>query len=330
MRVFVFEFVSGGGMLAGLTPQGSLLREGAAMLRAVVADFARIPGCAVFTTWDARLDRPPECAQVRRVRSCDEEQIAFLELAAKADAVLVIAPELEGLLLDRVRQVEEVGGRLLSPDSRFVKVAGDKNESARRLEIAGVPVPRGVALRLGAPLPRDFPYPAVLKPSDGAGSQDIALIEQPGETTPIRHIRRYDESAFPWRLEQFCPGMAASIALLCGPAGCVALPACRQLLSDDGRFRYLGGETPLAPELHRRAATLAERALDALPPAIGYIGFDVVLGDDERGAQDVLIEVNPRLTTSYIGLRAATRVNLAELMLQTARSIVLPILRGIQ
>jgi predicted ATP-grasp superfamily ATP-dependent carboligase len=114
--------------------------------------------------------------------------------------------------------------------------------------------------------------------------------------------------------------MAASIALLCGPAGSVALPACRQILSDDGRFRYLGGSTPLAPALHSRAATLAQRALCALPTARGYVGFDLVLGEAEDGSQDVVIEVNPRLTTSYVGVRAATEVNVAGLLLQAAHS----------
>jgi predicted ATP-grasp superfamily ATP-dependent carboligase len=44
------------------------------------------------------------------------------------------------------------------------------------------------------------------------------------------------------------------------------------------------------------------------------VGVDLVLGRDPRGSEDVVIEVNPRLTTSYVGLRAAARSNLAEAM----------------
>src|SRR5690606_21127135 len=99
-----------------------------------------------------------------------------------------------------------------------------------------------------------------------------------------------------------------------------ALPACRQHLSDDGRFRYLGGSLPLPPSLHARAARLAQQALDALPAAIGYVGVDLVLGAADDGSRDVVIEVNPRLTTSYLGLRDAVKINLAELILQTAHS----------
>jgi predicted ATP-grasp superfamily ATP-dependent carboligase len=334
LRLFIYEFMAGGGMWGQpAAPDGSLLREGAAMLKAVVADYARLEECRVTTTWDSRLDDPPAGCEVRRVSSAAEEQAVFRELASSVDATLLIAPECDGVLLDRVQQVTEVGGRLLGPGAEFVAIAGDKHLTGARLAAAGVATPRAIALRSGEELPRDFPYPAVLKPRDGAGSLEVYGMDGPahGRRTPqaVRQFtaRRSDtknqrEAACgrPWRLEQFCPGMAASIALLCGPAGALALPACRQVLSEDGRFRYLGGATPLAPALHARAAALAHQALAALPPARGYIGFDLVLGEAEDGSQDVVIEVNPRLTTSYIGLRAATEVNLAGLMLQAATS----------
>ena len=44
----------------------------------------------------------------------------------------------------------------------------------------------------------------------------------------------------------------------------------------------------------------------------------MVLGADPGGADDVVIEINPRLTTSYVGLRAAAGENLAGVMLAVA------------
>jgi predicted ATP-grasp superfamily ATP-dependent carboligase len=119
-------------------------------------------------------------------------------------------------------------------------------------------------------------------------------------------------------LEQFVPGLAASAAFLCGPAGRTALVPCKQRLSEDGRFRYMGGELPLATGLAERATTLADRALAAIPAAQGYVGVDLVLGRDPNGNEDAVIEINPRLTTSYVGLRAAAKSNLAEAMMQAA------------
>jgi predicted ATP-grasp superfamily ATP-dependent carboligase len=46
---------------------------------------------------------------------------------------------------------------------------------------------------------------------------------------------------------------------------------------------------------------------------------DLVLGADPASREDFVIEVNPRLTTSYVGLRAACRENLAQAWLDVAR-----------
>lgn len=171
-------------------------------------------------------------------------------------------------------------------------------------------MPKGILLQSEDRLPADFTYPAVLKPFDGAGSQDMCLVAGSYDTPP--------PYAWPRRLERFVPGQPASVALLCGPTGRVPLAPCKQRISNDGRMRYFGGELPLAPGLAERAAALGERAVAALPPTRGFVGVDLVLGREPDGAEDYVIEVNPRLTTSYVGLRAAANTNLAEAMYRIA------------
>ncbi len=110
--------------------------------------------------------------------------------------------------------------------------------------------------------------------------------------------------------------MMICVAVLAGPEGHRLLPACGQDL--DAQFGYQGGWLPLARPLAQRAARLAEAVIASLPRGSGYLGIDLVLGDDPGGADDVVIEVNPRLTTSYVGLRAATSDNLSAAMLELA------------
>jgi len=233
-------------------------------------------------------------------------------LAAQSDWTVVIAPELAGRLLDRCRRVAALGGRLLGPEPLLVEIASDKQHTAEFLAAAGVAVPPGIALQPPHSLPADFHYPAVLKPRWGAGSQGVRRIDR----FPA-HGSEPVEVVCPSRLERYCAGLPASVAFLCGPAGRFPLVPCRQHLSEDGRFDYLGGSLPLERSLARRAVRLAMAAIEALPEPTGYLGIDLVLGPDPGGADDVVIEVNPRLTTSYVGLRAAAaeRVNLAAAML---------------
>src|SRR4029079_2305074 len=115
-----------------------------------------------------------------------------------------------------------------------------------------VPVPNGVAVNQGQSLPKDFPYPAVIKRRDAAGALSMRIVDSADNLDrPIE---------FDARLESLCKGLPVSVALLCGPAGVQALPACKQNLASDGSFSYLGGELPLPAELVDRATALARRA----------------------------------------------------------------------
>jgi predicted ATP-grasp superfamily ATP-dependent carboligase len=277
------------------------------MIGAVAADLGRIEGCRVTALRDPRILQLalPGCEVVDVLSSYSHgEEIE--RLSSEADAAIFIAPEFDGILLKTAKRAAAACARLLSPSVEFIRIAADKQRTAEILDAAGVRTPQGRFMESDESLPVDFPYPAVLKPVDGAGSQDTYMVSGPHDSAPAY--------AWPRRLEHYVPGLPASVALLCGPTGRVPLAPCSQRISDDGRLRYLGGELPLAAGLAERATALAEQAIGALPPAIGYVGVDLVLGRDPRGSEDVVIEVNPRFTTSYVGLRAAATTNLAEAM----------------
>ncbi|HEY4233798.1 MAG TPA: ATP-grasp domain-containing protein [Lacipirellulaceae bacterium] len=313
MHFFVYEWTTGGGMVdePGSLP-ASLLREGTTMIEALAADLSRIESARVTVLREPRVLRLvlPRC-EIIDIQSAVSQREEFERLSATADATIVIAPEFDRILFKAARQAAACGGRLLSPNPEFIRITADKHETCRRLAAAGVRVPEGIVLEPDANLPATFDYPAVLKPVDGAGSQDTQLVVGPHDEP-----RPY---AWPRRLETYIPGMAASVALLCGPNGRVPLLPCKQRISTDGRLRYLGGELPLTAGLAERAIRLGEGALAALPEAIGYVGVDLVLGRDPDGGEDFVIEVNPRLTTSYVGLRAAAKCNLAESMFRVAQ-----------
>lgn len=315
MRLLIYEWITGGGLVGseGALPE-SLLREGLAMVQAVSADAAGVEAIRHRSLLrDLRLPHLAAAgAEVFEVASRGEHDLALDELASQADAVLVIAPETDGVLLQTARRLESIGTKLVSPSSDFITIAGDKELTADALSAAGVPTPRAMRIEPDTALPQVFTYPAVIKPLDGAGSQDTHVVAHAYDRPPAY--------AWPRRLERYMPGVAASVAVI-GVAGgeALALPPCRQRLSVDGKLSYLGGSTPLACGLAERATSLALRAISALPPLVGWAGVDLVLGDDPDGSLDVVIEVNPRLTTSYVGLRRVVRGGLVAVIIAAAR-----------
>jgi predicted ATP-grasp superfamily ATP-dependent carboligase len=311
MRVFLYEYTCA----AGESDSSALRAEGAAMLRALWEDFGRIPGVTPVTLPGefGSLDIPDRATRPPRGR----EEEAFRFLAAAADYTVVVAPEFNNLLETRCRWVVESGGRLLGPSPAAVALAADKIALSRFLRKHGVPAPE--SRTADGHQAADLPFPVVWKPRHGAGSQATFLVHSGRELAQCAARARSEGWSGEAIVEAFLPGQPASVAFLIGPGHEVALLPARQQLSADGRFRYRGGSLPLEPPLAEQAVRLGRRAVRAVPGLSGYVGVDLVLGAAADGSEDRVIEINPRLTTSYVGLRAAARANLAALWLRIVR-----------
>ncbi len=305
MRLFIYELISAGAL--GPATPAALHREGWAMLSAIVEDFSNIPGLETITMLDSCCSERPRW-KYRSVQPMDEADV-FCELARSADLALIIAPEFDDHLALRSDYALDAGCRLLGCAPGAVRLTGDKLQTADWLAKRGIATPPTQLLDVWEPT--NLTGLRVCKPRYGAGSQSMCLLHGPYE------IPR------PWTpdmIEQpYVPGQPVSVAFLVGPKQIVPTPGATQHLADDGRFHYLGGRTPLPPPLRDRAIPLAQRAVEAVPGLQGYVGVDLILGAAADGSHDVVVEINPRLTTSYIGLRQLTRTNLAELWLRLWR-----------
>ncbi len=232
----------------------------------------------------------------------------FSEVAQASDRVLLIAPESDGILLDLHDEVYRVRSRTLGPSRAAIVLTSDKLALASHWREQGIPTP-DTTDRLPT---QNETFPVVWKPRDGAGSAHTYLLRDGIALTQALQC----EQSLPMILQEHVPGRAASVAFLCGPREIVSLTPAFQLLTDDGRFQYRGGELPIPPELAARAVLLASRAVACVPGLLGFVGVDLVLGDEEDGSRDFAIEINPRLTTSYVGLRGLADFNLAQALLK--------------
>jgi predicted ATP-grasp superfamily ATP-dependent carboligase len=312
VRVFVYEHLCG--HPGGAALPASLRAEGRAMLSAVLEDLAACPEVCTVALVEPGLVGAFAAGveQLPAHEGMERFEAQFRQLAGAADFSLVIAPELDGLLFTFTSWVEEEGGRLLGPSARAVWLTGDKLELAAQLRKQGVPTPPTV--RFSEAPPGDFPL--VCKPRYGAGSQAtfLALWEEELAEWPAR------AAAEGWEgdliVQPFVQGRSASLCVISGPAQTVLLPLAEQLLSMNRRFRYRGGRLPLeGPALLRRIRRLALPASRAILGLVGWFGIDLVLGPQPIGIADAVIEINPRLTTSYVGLRRLAKCNLMRALL---------------
>lgn len=302
MRIFVGEYVCGGGLAGRALEQvpNGLRTEGAAMLRAIVTDLSEVAETVVPI--DPRLEIRTEATEV--VEICTDQPLwgQWIKAAQSCDAALIVAPENDGVLAKAAAMLRAGGIDVIASSGDFLRVACDKLQTAKVLHAAGVAHPLYMALsdrRMEDDLAEFDRF--VVKPRDGCGTQEIQTFDS------LDEARAHLEDGL--LLQAWMPGRAISIALIASTNHQTFLPAVDQKL-DHSTCEYAGGQGPLDDELQRRATALASRAIAAMPPMPrGFVGLDLLIG--ERVSEDCVIEINPRLTTSYVGLRKMINGNLA-------------------
>lgn len=303
-RVFVYEYLTAVGLGRDpADPLHGMYREGRAMRDAVAADFEQVPGVVTAT-----LDGVTP----------GEERERFEALLGVSDFALVIAPETDRIYLERTKiWGDQFDTRRLSPMSGFIRETSDKLYTAEDWVSAGVRTPRTWPLGPDLSAPR---WPVVWKPRDGCGSTATIRIDRPDDAPLCRKLLEAEGYTGELIAQEWVPGLPASVAFLGSPRFEKPIPLvpALQLLSDDGRFTYQGGVLPLRADLADRAVRLGTAAVQAFGAFYGYVGVDLILGDAADGSEDYAIEVNPRLTTSYVGLRELADFNLAGAMLALA------------
>jgi predicted ATP-grasp superfamily ATP-dependent carboligase len=323
MRVLIYEWCCSGGLagpdalavLGDTSDPEPLAREGRAMFRALAADAVRDGGFEVAAVVDATRAFDLPTAVERLPVPPGGELASLLEHARRADAVIVVAPETADVLVTRVAAVRAAGGRAVAPGEAFVRLAADKQATIDALAATGVPVPAGRSLAPGEAWPDAFIRPGVRKARASAGCDGLVVV-RPGDRLPC-------PVPLATRIEAWCAGTPAGVSCLVGPRGATPLAALRQRFLGGSAVGYVGG-APLDHVAERsRAETLARRAIEALlhrdpePPA-GWIGVDMILGARDDGLDDRVLEINPRLTTSFVGLASQARSSLVRAMLDVA------------
>jgi len=329
--ILVYEFVTGGGWPetaplyqrplknASASTLIGLAAEGLAMNQAVLADLRAWGHFRTLTTLDRRLQDWSLPADEVVTLAPGQGGAAFSALLARAEAALIIAPESEGILARLSVQVEARGLRLLGSSTAAVRIAADKWDCYHHFRQADLPTPETwrVAADAAPALAQKLGWPLVVKPIDGVGCEGTSLVWDAATLTrALDHLRLWPELL----LQRYVPGTHASVSLLVATGKALPLSLNGQSIHMGLPCRYQGGVTPLEHPQAKDALELARRAVTLIPGLKGYVGVDLVLA--KQGP--ILIEVNPRLTTSYIGLRQVVDVNLAQAIWRACCQDTLP------
>jgi len=288
------------------------------MVRALAGDLSRLPGAEVVVARDPAIALDDVAGDIRAV---DPEHLwaSWGELIARCDAVWPIAPETGGILEEVTALALRHGRPVLNTSGDALAIARSKRATAAHLARTGVPV--APTARLGeAPPASDHGW--VVKPDDGAGAADTHFV--PDRAALARRQEHHHERNVV--VQAFLPGTPLSLSLLMQDGACWLLSCnVQHVRCEGGVFAYRGGTVGGAEARRPALEPLAQGVAAALPGLWGYVGADVVDGPDGPA----VIEINPRLTTSYVGLAESLGINPAGLVLalreQPLRALIRPL-----
>lgn len=317
MKILIFEYINGGGFVDSELP-ASMAREGWLMLNAALADFMASGEHELSVLLDARCLNAELPAGINRIAVSPEADVlaVFTEALQNCDAVLPIAPETAQILWTFCARVEAVGKRLLSSPASAVAKTADKMTTFEILSahhIATIPSQRF------SKQSHFYEQGTVIKARDGVGCEQCFVCRYEDDFIRLLNCCPHPEH---YLIQPFVEGDALSVSALFNKGAGQLLCVNRQLLSiEEQQFKLLACEVNCGLD---KAAfqIIVDQIAQVFPDLWGYVGIDVI----QQNAQLLVVEINPRLTSSYAGIRTALGINVGELVLQllTGEAQIMP------
>lgn len=291
------------------------------MRDALLKDLAELNQFEIITMHDVRLSSPALATRSDTVEPGMFKQ-RFSEMLRQVDMVWLIAPETNGLFIELSElcfEAEKLEGGAVFLGSGFDTILTGTSktlcyEALQAANIFTLPVHAGEDLLLPAYYENLLKLNIrqwVAKPEDGAGCEGIQLFES---ISDLKKWIMQDERYLHYLAQPYQQGIAASISMLCRNGKGWLLSCNLQHIDCDGIHFKLSGITVNGMQAYwQRFDTIARKIAQILPDALGYIGVDVIIDTDNN--KIYVLEINPRLTTSYVGLREALNANPAKLIL---------------
>jgi predicted ATP-grasp superfamily ATP-dependent carboligase len=281
-RLVIYEFISGG----GLSVQSSnLLTEGEMMLQAVLKQAqSHADQYEIAILRDPSL--PPVAVKILPT---------WLHALAWGEIFLVIAPETAQCLQQLHQQVIAAGKQWWGCGTTAIQICSNKAHTASQLAKHHIP-----HIPCCAPTELEIKKQYVLKPIDGAGCDETFLVDH---TTVEKFLPRIQHPL----CQPYIQGQACSITVLYHQHACRVVAVNTQFIKiHQACFQYTGMRVNSLSHALKPAQKLAEKIHHAIPQLWGWVGIDILINPI---GEWIVVEINPRLTTAYVGLQQSLTYN---------------------
>ncbi|TFF98776.1 MAG: ATP-grasp domain-containing protein [Promethearchaeota archaeon] len=313
MKIFIFEYITGGGFIEENLPI-PLVCEGAAMLLSVIKGLIN-SDFEINIILDYRLIDYKEYfkdVKVEFIKKKSEFDGIFKKYLEESNYYLIIAPEFDKIL-EKLTRIAEDGDlfnrKNLGCNSNSINIAGDKIKTYHSLNSLKKYLPETEDCKIRTDLEilnkicKDINYPVIFKPLDGVSGGGVSLIKNKNQIKKGIDKIIANTNLDSFIIQEFIQGSDSSVSLFIKNKKAFPLTLNYQFIQLEDPFKetkYNGGYIPYIAESMdtKEIFDLIKHIPKIISGLNGYIGIDLIIGD-----RPYIIEVNPRLTTSYVGIK---------------------------
>jgi len=276
MKVLIFEYITASGEASE-----SLAREGQMILDALLSNFAKLPVEMIVATKND-----------------------FQNQLKTVDAIWLIAPECDGILERFCRYVEHQNKQLLTSPAKAVALTANKFSTFQILNAAQIQtVPTEI---FNSVFNYDQTKEWLIKPIDGVGAENTFLLTSPKEWNNLPALDKN------YIIQPHLHGEKTSLSCLF-KNGFARLVCVNVQIFEVIDQQYVLQNIKVNCKLDDgRYQKLVSEIAQAFPDLFGYAGIDLI----ETENACFVLEINPRLTTSFVGIEKALGLNVAECVLE--------------
>ncbi|MBC6414084.1 MAG: ATP-grasp domain-containing protein [Chromatiales bacterium] len=306
MKVVIFEYVSSGAYLSELL-YSDLIAEADLMVNALGQGMVDA-GCEVLL-FRAPYWPPPQFeAKIIALTEKDNWRAILADTLHGADAYIPVAPESNALLESLCAIATATDCLLLNSAAETVHQTTDKYDTLKKLKAHGIPCVACCNIdECVFPMPED----RVIKPNDSIACNHTYLIR--AGDTPTAEQRRHAHICQP-----YLSGTTASLSVIYSAHAkpCI-LGVNRQGITIDehGSFELQACHVNALAHLDLDFDGLAVALQRCFSGLIGYVGIDFIIDDNIP----YVLEINPRVTTSFAGLEKTIAMNPCAMLLAAVR-----------
>jgi tyramine---L-glutamate ligase len=302
-RIFVCEFITCGG-LRYMEETASLFDDAELMYQSLLSDLRKIDDLEIITCRDDRLSSIPESGF--NIGKSDDVWQIWKSCMDAADIAWIVAPETKGILLKLNRLAISCGCELIGCKENAVEITSSKLLTNQRLLESGIPAVKSSRLE-----PKLLPSESgwVVKQDDGAGGEECFVFTEAGE---YQRWEKNINNKAGYIQQPYVDGISASLSVLYTNEEVVLLSCNKQHTTRDNNGFVNKGITLNYFNKHKQDfRKIANEIAIAIKGLYGYVGIDLLITKEGP----VVLEINPRLTTSYSGLSELLNKNIAEMII---------------